>query len=145
MTVYRSNKKIITMKKLLISAFAILSLMAVSCTKTNDQILVRYHNTLESDLLDSRHEFDEENITTIGDLAAGETSEYIAFDYFQVGDVLPMGFVRAMENGEPIDIWSGLWCGTGVEFKQLEPGKYTIELQKIETPSGPFYQMVFAD
>ena len=133
------------MKKILFVAFALLALFTAACTKHNDQILVRFQNNLGSNIEASRLSFDETHITEIGALPAGAKSDYIPFDYFLVGAELPMGILDGKKDGADFSASAGLWCGTGVEFKQLEPGKYTIEINKIGVDSFVYYQIGFLD
>ncbi len=127
------------MKNTLFAVLTIATLFASSCTKdpvpeTSNQILVRFHNTLDSKIEESRMEFHGTNIMDVGEIQAGETTAYIAFDYFEVGYYpggdynYPNGYLKGKKDGVALSAWSGNWCGTGVEYKQLEPGKYTIEI-----------------
>ncbi|MFN0175498.1 MAG: hypothetical protein ACKVU0_12675 [Saprospiraceae bacterium] len=144
------------MKKTLFAVLTIATLFANSCTKdslpeTSNQILVRFHNTLDSKIEESRMEFDAINIIDVGEIQAGETTAYIAFDYFEVGYYSggdydhPTGNLKGKKDGVAFSAWSGNWCGTGVEYKQLEPGKYTIEI--VDAGSDPLgsYWIKFVD
>jgi hypothetical protein len=46
---------------------------------------------------------------------------------------------------EEINASGGIWCGTGVEFKQLEPGDYTLKIEQFERDSFVFYLLSFVD
>jgi len=134
------------MKKILFVALSIATLFATSCTKdpiekNNNQILVRFQNSLTSNLEEANMDFYGTNVTDIGPIQAGETTDYIVFDYFEVGYYTggdydyPTGNLKGKKDGVTFSAWSGNWCGTGVEYKQLEPGEYTIEI--VEVPSDP--------
>ncbi len=144
------------MKKILFAVLAVATLFATSCTKdplpeNNNQILVRFHNTLDSKIEESRMEFDATNMMYVGEILAGETSDYIAFDYFEVGYYpggdyeYPSGYFNGKKDGVAFSGWSGNWCGTGVEYKQLEPGEYTIEISKIGDDPFWSYGIRFVD
>ncbi len=96
-------------------------------------------------------DFDAQNMTLVGQIAAGETTGYIAFNYFNIGYYpggdydFPTGALNGKKDGVAFAAWSGNWCGTGVEYKQLEPGKYTLELLKVGADSTAFYQIRFVD
>lgn len=87
--------------------------------------------------------FGDDYITNVGSIPAGSTTGYLEFDYFETGDGLPMGALNGTVNGESFMAWAGLWCGTGVEFKQLEPGDYTLEISKTEYSGIPSYWLKF--
>lgn len=133
------------MKKILFALLAFTGLFSAGCTKDNAQILVRFQNTLTQDITDARLQFDDTHATDVGLIPAGDVTDYIVFDYFEVGDDWPMGILYAQKEGADFSAWSGLWCGTGVEFKQLEPGHYTLEIVKLGTDSTGFYQMRFVE
>lgn len=96
-------------------------------------------------------EFDSANTTNVGLILAGETTDYIVFDYFELGYypggdyVFPMGSLNGKKDGVAFSAWSLNWCGTGVEYKQLEPGKYTIEIIKVGSDSPWNYQIKLVD
>jgi hypothetical protein len=96
-------------------------------------------------------DFDAQNMTPVGPISAGETTDYIAFNYFEVGyypggdDVHPVGSLNGKKDGVDFKAWSGNWCGTGVEYKQLEPGKYALEIVQVGEDSIGFYQIRFLD
>ena len=133
------------MKKILFALLALTALFSADCAKDNAQILVRFQNTLTQDITDARLQFDDSHITDVGLLPAGGMTDYIVFDYFEVGDDWPMGFLNGKKEGEDFSAWSGLWCGTGVTFKQLDPGSYTLEIVKLGTDSTGFFQMRFVE
>ncbi|MCB0532074.1 MAG: hypothetical protein KDD14_07725 [Saprospiraceae bacterium] len=133
------------MKKILISAFALFALIAVACNKQNDQTMVRFHNTLGQDITDAHMDFDDDHKTDVGFIPAGGTTNYIEFDYFLTGDDWPMGTLAGVKGGEAFSAWSGLWCGTGVTFKQLEPGLYQIDIVHLGVDSLGWNQLIFAD
>lgn len=133
------------MKKTLFVLFTLMTLFSANCTKDNDTIFVRFQNTLTQDITDARLEFDETHVTDIGLIPAGGMTDYIVFDYFEVGDNWPMGFIYGKKDGEDFSAWSGLWCGTGVNFKQLEPGSYTIEVSHVGTDTTGFFQLKFVE
>jgi hypothetical protein len=120
------------MKKLLFVAFALLVFVGSSCKDQQDEIvntiMIRFHNQMNQDITDAYYDFDPDHQTPIGWIPAGGSTGYIEFDYFEVGDGIPMGFLRGKQVGQDFSAWSGLWCGTGVTFYQLEPGKYTMEI-----------------
>ena len=135
------------MKKTLFALLSLVALFSARCTKDAEttQILVRFQNTLSQDITDARLEFDDVHKTDIGLIPAGSVTDYIAFDYFQTGDAWPMGILNGEKNGEPFSAFSGLWCGTGVDFKQLEAGQYTIVITQVGDISNPFYQLKFVE
>ena len=139
------------MKKLLFAAAALLILFTAACTKTNEQVLVRFQNSTESAIEESSLDFDAQNMTDVGPIAAGETTDYIVFNYFEVGyytgggSVHPIGSLNGKKDGVAFKAWSWNWCGTGVEYKQLEPGKYTLEIVQVGEDSVGFYQIRFLD
>ncbi|MBL7828266.1 MAG: hypothetical protein JNJ57_16665 [Saprospiraceae bacterium] len=133
------------MKKYFLAILAFATIFFSFCTKTNDQVLIRFTNSTPDDFVNALYDFDENHQYPVGNIPAGATSDYFEFDYFEVGAELPMGFLRAEGTEGTIEAWSGLWCGTGVEFKQLEPGKYTIEISKHEFDQGIFYQILFVE
>jgi hypothetical protein len=136
------------MKNIFFAALTLATLFATSssCTKdpiseNNSQILVRFHNTMNTKIEASQMEFDSTNLENVGEIAAGATTGYIPFDYFEVGYYpggdyeFPMGYLNGKKDGVAFTGWSGNWCGTGVEYKQLEPGQYTIEIS--DSPGDP--------
>ncbi len=139
------------MKKILFAAFAFLTLLTVACTEHNEQVLVRFQNSTDSAIEEARMEFDGANTTDVGSIPAGETTDYIVFDYFEVGYYdgsdynFPIGYLNGKKDGVDFSAWSLNWCGTGVELKQLEPGKYTIEIIKVGADSPWVYQIKFVD
>ncbi len=133
------------MKKILIAAITLFALFSTACTKQDDQIRVRFHNTLDQDITDARMEFDDNNQTAIGLIPAGATTDYVDFDYFQVGDSWPMGSLKGNKEGEVFSAWSGMWCLTGVTLKQLEPGDYQIDIVKFGSGPEAWYQLKFAE
>jgi len=140
------------MKKILFAAFAIVSLFLTACREEKDllpeetdQIMVRFQNSLSSDLEGVRMEFDDTNVTELGSIAVGQKTAYFDFDYFLVGDGFPMGVLNGKKDGLDFSAWSGLWCGTGVEFKQLDPGFYTIEIVQLGQEVPGFYQIRFLE
>jgi hypothetical protein len=120
------------MKKLLFVALALLAFLGSSCKDQQDEnlgtILIRFQNQLNHDITDAYYDFDPNHQTDIGWIPAGGSTGYIEFSYFEVGDGIPMGFLRGKMLGQDFSAWSGLWCGTGVTFYQLAPGKYTMEI-----------------
>ena len=96
--------------------------------ETEGTIKIRFHNQLNHDITNAYYDFSPEHQTSIGWIPAGISTGYIEFDYFEVGDGIPMGFLRGKMLGQEFSAYSGLWCGTGVTFYQLEPGKYTMEI-----------------
>ncbi len=144
------------MKKLLFAALAIATLFATSCTKdpapeNGNQILVRFQNSTDSAIEEALMEFDSANTTGVGAILAGETTDYIVFDYFRVGYYdggdyhFPTGYLNGKKDGVAFSAWSLNWCGTGVEYKQLDPGKYTMEIIKVGAESPWTYQINFVD
>jgi hypothetical protein len=133
------------MKKILFALLALTAFFSADCTKENAQIFVRFQNTLTQDITDARMEFGDTHITDVGVLPAGGVTDYIVFDYFEVGDDWPMGYLKGKKGDADFSAWSGLWCGTGVEFKQLEPGYYTVEVVQFGTDSTGFFQMRFVE
>lgn len=145
------------MKNILFAVLSFAAILAFSCTKdplwgNNNQILVRFHNTLDTRIEASRMEFDSTNIMDVGEIPAGETTDYIAFDYFQVGYYpggdyqFPTGYFKGNKDGVAFFGWSGNWCGTGVEYKQLEPGYYTIEIEYLNpNPDYSAYHIRFVE
>lgn len=149
------------MKNILFAALALAVLFAPACSKNdepilvkepilnndpilhNDQILVRFQNTLSEAITDASMEFDDTHVTAVGLIPANATTDYVAFDYFEIGDYghvevaddFPMGSLKGKKEIEDISAWSGNWCGTGVELKQLEPGFYTLEITKQDRKS----------
>lgn len=139
------------MKKLFFAVFALSILFtAVSC-KSDNQVFVRFQNSTDSAIEASTMDFDGSNQTEVGLIAAGETTDYIAFDYFEVGyypggdDVFPTGQLEAKTNDGAFKAWSWNWCGTGVEYKQLESGNYTILISSNGTDSLEDYRIKFLD
>jgi hypothetical protein len=141
--VFPANKKISTMKKMLFALFAAVALFATACSK--DQIRVRFQNTLDQDITAANMVFNDEHLTTVGLIPAGATTEYIDFQYFEVGSGIPMGMLKGQKGDEEISAWGGLWCATGVEFKQLAPGNYTLKIEQFGSDSLVFYQLSFVD
>lgn len=133
------------MKKILFAMLALAGLFSASCTKDNAQVYVRFQNTLTQDIADARLEFDDTHVTDVGLVPAGALTDYFVFDYFEVGDNWPMGTLYGRQGDADFSATSGLWCGTGVEFKQLEPGYYTIEVLKIGADSTGWFQLKFVD
>ena len=133
------------MKKIFFAAIAFLAIFASSCNDREGQIRVRFQNKLNSDIHAARMEFDETNVTALGELPAGQTSEYFTFTYFETGADLPMGLLKGEKDGAAFSAWAGLWCGTGVAFKQLEAGDYTIQIKQFGTDSTGFYQILFVE
>lgn len=133
------------MKKTLFAAFALFALLSAACTKTNDQVLVRFQNTLSQDITEAVMTFDDTHSTAVGLISAGAATDYIAFDYFETGDGWPTGYLNGKKGDEDFSAWSGLFCGTGVTFKQLEPGSYTLEILEFEYEGGKFYQIKFVE
>jgi hypothetical protein len=132
------------MKKILFAALVLISL--ASCSKTTtEEVLVRFQNTMDEDITTARYEFGESNQFDLGVIPANTTTEYQPFDYFQTGDGLPMGVLHGLVGGTELWASSGLWCGTGVEFSQLEPGKYTLVITKYSSNDEVFYQLKFAE
>jgi hypothetical protein len=137
------------MKKILFAAFALSILFTAACCKPNDQILVRFQNTTDSALEETSMDFDETNKTFVGLIAAGETTAYIPFDYFEAGFYPggdydhPTGSLNGKKDGVAFSAWYGNWCGTGVAYKQLEPGKYTLQVIQVGEDSLGFYQIRF--
>jgi hypothetical protein len=121
------------MKKTLLALLLFTALFNTQCKKDDaletDQVLVRFDNTLPEAITGARLEFDDIHKTDIGLIPANSTTGYIAFDYFQTGADLPMGMIYGKQGDADFTAWAGLWCGTGVEFKQLEPGFYTIRIE----------------
>lgn len=139
------------MKKLFFAVFALSILFtAVSC-KSDNQVFVRFQNSTDSAIEESTMDFGASNQTDVGPIAAGETSDYIAFDYFEVGyypggeEVFPMGELLGKKDGVAFTAWSWNWCGTGVEYKQLEPGNYTILISSNGSDSLTYQQIKFLD
>jgi len=138
------------MKKLLFAAAALLILFTAACCKTEDQVFVRFHNATDSAIEDSSMDFDTQNTTHVGQIAADETTDYLVFDYFEIGYYQggdydhPTGALNGKKDGVAFTAWSGNWCGTEVEYKQLEPGKYTLQITKVGDSTG-FYQIRFVD
>ncbi|MBC7775016.1 MAG: hypothetical protein H7246_06205 [Phycisphaerae bacterium] len=132
------------MKKILLAAFALAILFTLGSCK-QDQVLVRFQNSLDSNIEDARMEFDQTNVQEIGLIAASATTGYLAFDYFEVGDGLPSAGLKGKKNGEDFWAWTGNWCGTGVTYKQLDPGKYTIEITKVGDEPYLEYRIKFVE
>ena len=112
---------------------------------------MRFHNATDAAIEESSMDFDAQNMTDVGPIAAGETTGYIVFNYFEVGYYPggdydhPSGSLNGKKDGVAFAAWSGNWCGTGVEYKQLEPGKYTIQITRVGEDSIGFYQIRFLD
>jgi hypothetical protein len=132
------------MKKLFFVVLAMVAVLFTSCEKHQGEVLIRFHNTTTQDITNAYYDFDPDHQTGIGMLPAGEVTDYIPFSYFEVGDGIPMGFVRGKKGENDFTAWAGLWCGTGVTFYQLEPGKYTIEIVHPDALAG-FAHMRFKD
>jgi len=135
--------KYIIMKKILFATLTLISILTVSCTKPDDQVLVRFQNNLDADIVDAQYNFDDTNTTSVGLLPAHSTSDYLEFNYFQIGAELPMGIMEGEVGESNIYASSGLWCGTGVEFSQLKPGKYTISITETGSEEPWHYQLLF--
>jgi len=136
------------MKKIQFAFLALVALFIASCSEKNEDIMVRFHNTLSDDITDARMEFSDNHITDIGLIPAGGTTDYVLFDYFEVGDHLPMGALFGKKGDADFIARSGLFCATGVEFKQLEPGYYQIdvvEFPNIDTTNWHQYYIKLAD
>lgn len=133
------------MKKILFAALTLFSILTISCSKSENAVLIRFKNTLGQDISNARFDIDSDHFTTIGLLKAGETSDYIIFDYFQKGDGLPMGTLSGQLTDSEFWASSGLWCGTGVNFEVLESGKYTIIISEVGPVKGGNYRISFAD
>ncbi|MBN8677861.1 MAG: hypothetical protein J0M29_06520 [Chitinophagales bacterium] len=120
------------MKKLFFATLILFVLVGNACKDQKyeevETIMIRFQNQLSKDITEAYYDFDPTHQTTIGLIPAGGMTDYIEFSYFQVGDGIPMGLLRGKKAGEEFSAWAGLWCGTGVTFYQLEPGKYTIEI-----------------
>lgn len=136
---------IFIMKQIFFAAMAVFMFAASSCSEREAQIRVRFQNNLSSDIHAARMEFGETHVTELGELPAGQTSEYFTFNYFETGADLPMGLLNGEKDGLAFSAWAGLWCGTGVEFKQLEAGDYTIEIKQFGVDSTGFYQILFVE
>ena len=120
-------------------------LLALSCSKPSDQVLIRFQNTLNTEIRDAQYEFDKEHITYVGRLARHSKTGYLPFDYFEIGSGVPMGVLKGMDGANTFSASSAFWCGTGIDFSLLEPGKYTIVISEIGTGKRPYYQLKFAD
>jgi hypothetical protein len=133
------------MKKAIFALLAAATLFATACSK--DQIRVRFQSTLDQDITAANMIFTEEHSTAVGLIPAGATTEYIDFQYFEVGSGVPMGTLIGQKGGEEINAWGGLWCDAGVEFKQLEPGDYTLKIEQFtsDTDSLVYYLLDFVD
>lgn len=122
------------MKKIFFAAFALSILFATVGCKSDNQIFVRFQNSTDAAIEASTMNFDGNILTDIGPIAVGETTDYIAFDYFEVGYyeggdyIFPTGQLEGKNSDSTFEAWSWNWCGTGVSYKQLEPGKYTIQI-----------------
>lgn len=133
------------MKKILFATLALISLISVSCTKPDTHVLIRFQNNLDEDIVGAQYKFDDPNTTSLGLLPANSTSEYLEFDYFQIGETLPMGTMEGKLGEGDISATAGLWCGTGVNFSQLEPGKYTIAITETGSEEPWRYRLLFVD
>ncbi|MFN0213759.1 MAG: hypothetical protein ACKVT2_05845 [Saprospiraceae bacterium] len=139
------------MKKILFVALAFNMLFSFACSKRDNQVLVRFQNSTNADIKEARMEFDSMNTTNLGLIPADATTGYFVFDYFEAGSyfggdhLIPMGRLNGEINGEDLAAWSLNWCGTGMEYKQLEPGKYTIEIVKAGSDSPWAYQIMFVE
>lgn len=122
------------MKKLFFATLVLFVFLGNACKDQKDEVvesvMIRFHNQLSHDITDAYYDFGPDHQTLIGTIPAGDITPYIEFNYFEVGDGIPMGFIRGKKSGEDFSAWAGLWCGTGVTFYQLEPGKYTIEIME---------------
>lgn len=130
------------MKKILFAALAFAAFFSAACSKSNEEvdyrsnqeILVRFQNSTDSPIEESAMTFDGASLTDVGSIPAGETTDYIVFDYFEVGYYeggdyqFPVGSLNGKKDGGQFSAWSGNWCGTGVSYKQLEPGEYTLQI-----------------
>ncbi len=105
------------MKKIQFAFLAFVALFIASCSEKNEDIMVRFQNTLSDDITDARMEFSDNHVTDIGSIPAGGTTDYVLFDYFEVGDRLPMGALFGKKGDADFIALSGLFCDTGVEFK----------------------------
>jgi hypothetical protein len=141
--VFPANKKIFAMKKMLFALLAAATLFATACSK--DQIRVRFQNTLDQDIAAANMIFTEEHSTAVGLIPAGATTKYIGFQYFELAHGTPAGVLNGQKGDEEINVWGGFWCGMDVEFKQLEPGDYTLKIEQLGSDSLIFYQMSFVD
>lgn len=130
------------MKKLLFAVLAFAVLFSTACTKSEDEIQIRFHNTLDQDIQDAEFSY-ELGVKEMGPIPAGSTSYYFTFSKFQQARGLPMGMLAGKMKGEPIYAHSGLWCGTGLEISELEPDKYTIEISKIDLATTNEYKIKF--
>lgn len=134
------------MKKILFAALALVLISLTSCTETCcDEVLIRFQNTLDRDITTARYDFGEPHQFDLGVIPANTTTEYQSFDYFEIGDGLPMGSLHGFAGDSELWASAGLWCGTGVEFSQLEPGKYTLVITKDGSDDTGFYRLTFAE
>lgn len=144
------------MKKLIFAAFALTSLFFIACTKeplpeNGNQILIRFQNSTGAAIEEAQMELDGVDMTEVGPIASGATTDYIVFDAFEVGFYpgdpykFPMGTMKGKKDGVAFSAWSGNWCGTGVEYKQLEPGEYTLEVLEAGENNFEIYQLRFVE
>ncbi len=139
------------MKKILFAALVLTVLFTAACTKQNEQVLVRFQNATDSNIEESLMSSEDSILTDVGPISAGETTDYIVFDYFEVGyypggdSKHPRGSLIGKKDGVEFSAWSGNWCGTGVEYKQLEPGKYTLKIVELGSDAPWTYQINFVD
>lgn len=133
------------MKNILFALLAIAAVLSTAaCTKTehNDEILVRFRNTLDTPIEAVKMVVGEGQATDIGLIPAGETSDYYPFSYFLEGDGFPMGNLEGQINGLDFSAWSGMWCGTGVTFQQLSKGTHTIVLVETNADDPMFRYII---
>lgn len=121
-----------------------LVLFLAACSSDNDQISVRFHNVLAQDITDAEMQFDDDHITNVGFIPAGDTTDYIVFDYFEIGDESwPMGALKGEKSGAEFTASPLNWCGTGLEIKQLDPGYYQIEIEELAHPDTSNWQRYY--
>ena len=118
------------MKKIVV--YTCLALLALSsCKKMNNDegnVEVRFIN-LSNERLTQTQITDAK--TSIGDLDAGSTTDYISFKTFRIDSEMPDELFAATINGERYEGDAKYhWCGT--EKSRLTSGRHTIGIYKAE-------------
>ncbi len=138
------------MKNTILLLFSLLALAGVSSCKKSadrgDQILVRFQNNTDLNIDNAVMNFDELHMTAIGNIPAGGQTDYIPFDYFLIGETMPMGILQGTSAGNSFTASTVVWCGTGVTFEQLESGMHTVEIfPQTASDSTVYYYLRFAN
>ncbi|MBK8558135.1 MAG: hypothetical protein IPL65_21425 [Lewinellaceae bacterium] len=127
------------MKAALIFPILGLLLFLSNCKKEESPVLsgiqIRFHSYLDHDIEDAYYISNADTIQ-IGTIPANGYTSYLEFPSFTTGDGIPMGMAYGRIDTCAVRAWAGLWCGTGVDFTDLEPGSYTLSIGNgVQNPS----------